>query len=227
MKMAETQKAIIFDSGTIINFAMNGLTGLLSELKKIFRGKFLITEEVKHEIIDKPKGINKFKLEAMMIEKLFDDKVIELPYETVSKSELRNKTDNIFDILNHSYYAQGEFMKIVDKAEVEVLALSLLLNEKGIKNVAAIDERTARMLCEMPENLEKLFQEKLKTRVEMKQNLSFLNEIKIIRSSELMYIAYKKGLVKLKNHVLEALLYAVKFKGCSISFEEIDKMKRM
>lgn len=225
--MLENEKIIIFDSGTIINFAMNGLTGLLAELKKIFKGRFLITEEVKYEIIDKPKRINKFKLEAMMIEKLFDEKVIELPYQIIGKNELKNKMDKIFDILNHTFYARDEFMNIVDKAEVGVLALSLLLNEKGIKNVVAIDERTARMLCEMPDNLEKLFQEKLKTPVEMKHDISFLSQVKVIRSSELMYIAYKKGLVKLKDHVLEALLYAVKFKGCSISFEEINKIKNL
>ena len=95
------------------------------------------------------------------------------------------------------------------------------------QNVFSVDERTARMLCEKPENLKRLFEKKFHTKVAMKKSLTFLNSIKIIRSSELMYFAYKKGLIKLKNNVLEALLYAVKFKGCSISFSEINKMKKL
>ena len=48
------KKAIIFDSGTLISFSMNGLLPELRELKKIFNGKFLITKDVKREVIDKP-----------------------------------------------------------------------------------------------------------------------------------------------------------------------------
>lgn len=221
------QKAIVFDSGTIINFAMNGMTDLLRQLKAEFKGRFFITEDVKYEIIDRPLKIRRFELEALMINKLLEDKVIELPYDVVDKNKLQAKTNEINDLLNHTYFARGEFMKIMDKGEVSAVALCLLLAEKGIKNVLAVDERTTRMMCEMPHNLLKIFQDKLHTGVEMKRENPFLNEIKVIRSSELMYIAYKKGLVKLKNHVLEALLYAVKFKGCSISFEEIDRMKNL
>ena len=43
-----------------------------------------------------------------------------------------------------------------------------------------------------------------------------------------MYILYKRGIIKLKNHnILDALLYAVKFKGCSISDEEISEMEKL
>ena len=221
------QKAIVFDSGTIINFAMNGMTDLLRQLKAEFKGRFFITEDVKYEIIDRPLKISRFELEALVINKLLEDKVIELPYDTVDKNKLQTKTNEINDLLNHTYFARGEFMKIMDKGEVSAVALCLLLAEKGIKNALAVDERTTRMMCEMPQNLQKIFQDKLHTEVETKRENPFLNEIKVIRSSELMYIAYKKGLVKLKNHVLEALLYAVKFKGCAISFEEIDRMKNL
>ena len=47
-----TQKALIFDSGTLINLTMNCLLYILPELKKIFKGKLLITSAVKYEIID-------------------------------------------------------------------------------------------------------------------------------------------------------------------------------
>ena len=48
-------KAIIFDSGTLISFSMNGVTEELEKLKGIFEGKFLITPDVKREVIDRPK----------------------------------------------------------------------------------------------------------------------------------------------------------------------------
>jgi hypothetical protein len=221
-------KAIVFDSGTIINFAINGMTEILRELKEKFDGKFFITEDVKYEIMDRPLKIKRFELESMMIRKLFDDKVIELPNSVVDKKQLEEKTNELNDKLNHTFFARGEFVKIMDKGELSAMALCLLLDEKGIKNVLAVDERTTRVLCEMPQNLQKILQDKLHTKVETKRENLSLTNIKVIRSSELMYVAYKKGLVKLKDgNVLEALLYAVKFHGCSISFDEIDQMKNL
>jgi hypothetical protein len=221
-------KAIVFDSGTIINFAINGMTEILRELKEKFDGKFFITEDVKYEIMDRPLKIKRFELESMMIRKLFDDRVLELPNSVVDKKQLEQKTNELNDKLNHTFFARGEFVKIMDKGELSAMALCLLLDEKGIKNVLAVDERTTRVLCEMPQNLQKILQDKLHTKVETKRENLSLTNIKVIRSSELMYVAYKKGLVKLKDgNVLEALLYAVKFHGCSISFDEIDQMKNL
>jgi len=40
-------------------------------------------------------------------------------------------------------------------------------------------------------------------------------------------MAYKKQLIRLKDpQALDALLWAMKFKGCSISGREIDEIKR-
>ena len=46
------EKQLIFDSGPLINFAMNGSLHILERLKKEFKGDFLITKEVKDEIGD-------------------------------------------------------------------------------------------------------------------------------------------------------------------------------
>ena len=60
------------------------------------------------------------------------------------------------------------------------------------------------------------------------ENLKFFKGFGIIRSAELVYVAYKKGLIKLKDgNVLNALLYAVKFKGAAISGDEIREIERM
>ena len=85
------------------------------------------------------------------------------------------------------------------------------------------------MLGENPENLAKLLDKKLHARINInKENCNFFRNFKFLRSAELVYVAYKKGLIDLKNgDVLDALLYAVKFKGCAISGEEIKEIKRM
>ena len=59
-------------------------------------------------------------------------------------------------------------------------------------------------------------------------NLKELESIRLIRSPELIYVAHKKGLTLLKGkQALEALLYATKYKGSSISHEEIEQLKKL
>jgi hypothetical protein len=51
---------------------------------------------------------------------------------------------------------------------------------------------------------------------------------KFIRSTELAYVAHKKGVLQVKGpRALEAVLYATKYHGSSVSFEEIDSMKKI
>lgn len=213
-------KYLIFDSGTIINFSMNGMLSILEELKKIFRGRFLITEPIKYEIIEHPAKINKFKFGALQIKKLLDNKVIELAENLVDRKKLQQKTKEILDISNHTFFSENKPIHIIDWGEASSIALTKILDGEKI---IVVDERTTRVLCEKPENLRKLLQKKLHSKIEAKkQNFAHFQNIKIIRSTELAYIAYKKGFINLKNgNVLEALLYAFKFKGCSISDKEI------
>ena len=70
------KKYLIFDAGPLINFSMNGLVDILEKLQKEFKGEFLITKEVKEEIIDNPLNIKKFELEALRLETLFKKGII-------------------------------------------------------------------------------------------------------------------------------------------------------
>jgi len=224
----QTQKAIIFDSSTLISFSMNSLLGELKGLRKIFKGKFIITKEVKKEIVDKPLTIKRFELEALRIKQLLDDKVLELPSSFgVSDGEISKRTSEILEIANNTFSGNEKEIHLIDSGEASCLALSRMLEEKRITNVIAVDERTMRMLGEKPENLKKLLQKKMHTEIaQRKENFRFFRGFRFIRSSELVYVAYKKGIVNLKNRmVLDALLYAVKFKGCSISDKEIQEIK--
>jgi len=222
-------KILIFDSSSLITLSMNGLIYVLEKLRKEFKGKFIIPEDVKSEAIDRPINIKRFQLGAIRISSLLKDKILELPSSiNMSSKDIKEKTSEILRIVNHSYLAKGEPMDIIQKGEAACLALSFLAAEKNIESVLVVDERTTRMIGESPENLRKLFEKKLHTKVKLKKSLSFLKHIKFIRSSELVYVAYKKGLINLEGkNVLEALLYATKFKGAAISRQEIEEAKRL
>ena len=225
------QKALVFDSGALISFSMNGITRILKELKEVFPGKFLITPEVKREVIDVPLRIKKFELEALKIKRLLDEGVLDMPSSLgITDQEIKREDDRFLEIANSTFNGRDKDLHILDHGEASCLALSKLLSERKIKNVIVIDERTTRLLVEKPENLRNLFEERMSTRVKMKTgNLKFFQGFRIIRSTELAYVAYKKGLVDLKdgNVVLDALLYALKFKGAAISGDEIEEIKRL
>ena len=225
-----TSKAIIFDSGALISFSINGLTDMIKDLKGIFRGKFLITSDVKKEVIDTPLKMKNYELEALKIKQLLDEGVLEMPSSLeIGDSEISEKARKILDIANTSFTGNGRELHLLDIGEASSLALSKILTEKEIKNLLAIDERTTRMIVEKHEKLKDFLEKKLHVRITINhQNLKFFEGFKIIRSTELAYVAYKKGLVTIKDkEVLDALLYALKFKGAAISVEEIEEMKRM
>ena len=161
-----TEKVIIFDASTLISFAMNGLFKYLVELKKTFNGKFIITQEVKAEIIDRPLKIKRFELEAMQVSQLLLDKTLEFPSSLgISDEEITKETDRLLDLINSSFYEKDKSIHLVDLGEVSCLALGKMLNQKEIPNLLAIDERTARMICEKPENLRKLLVKKHQTTI--------------------------------------------------------------
>jgi hypothetical protein len=223
-------KALIFDSGTLINLSMNGLLYVLEKLKKDCSCYFLITSAVKHEVIDRPLSIQRFELGALNVQALMDSRVLNLPSALgVKEEDIDKDTRDIMDMANHYIQVNGKWVSIVSEAEISCLALSDILSKKGFETLIAIDERTTRMLCESPESLERVMSEKIHQKVNLvAQNFKIFNKYRFVRSSELVYVAYKKGIINLRgNKVLEALLYATKFHGAAISFEEIDILKKL
>jgi len=221
------EKNLIFDAGPLINFSMNGILHILKKLKKEFKGDFIITKEVYHEIIEYPLKIKRFELGALQLKELFDEGIIKYADLTGQEvDELRKKRNQILDISNSLYRAQGKNIHIIDKGEAAAIALSLVLKEP---TALVIDERTARMLIENPDNLRKILQKKLRTNVTTKiNNFKELKNLKVIRSTELIYLAHKKKLIELKDpRAYEAMLYGLKYKGCSISENEVQQLKRL
>jgi predicted nucleic acid-binding protein len=228
---AQINKALVFDSGALISFSMNGITRIIKELKGIFNGKFLITSEVKREVIDVPMKIKKFELEALKIKRLLDEGTLEMPSSIgIKDSEIEDLDNKFLTLANSTFNGRGKDIHILDHGEASCLALSRILTEKGIDNLIAMDERTTRLLVEKPENLKNIFEDRMNTKISINsENAGHFQGFKIIRSTELAYIAYKKGLVDLKDGdtVLDALLYALKFKGAAISGEEIEEIKKL
>jgi hypothetical protein len=160
-------------------------------------------------------------LESLFIKNLLKKGIFSL----INSADLLKEKLKIMKTANHTFMANGDYIRLLHEGESSCLALFNLLDFE--KKAIVIDERTTRMLCESPENLKKLLESKLHTKIGAhEKNYSIFRNFKIIRSSELNLLAYKSGIINLpakKQDAIEALLYALKYKGCTISREEIDE----
>ncbi|HLC58367.1 MAG TPA: hypothetical protein VJI68_00750 [Candidatus Nanoarchaeia archaeon] len=217
-------RSIVFDTGPIITLATNDLLFVLPELKKKFNGDFFIADSVRMELVDRPHESRMFKLESIMVDKLISDGII--------KVHEKLNVESLLSDVNKIYSVNGTPLHILDRAEIEALSLALKLQAE----VYVLDERTLRMLIEDPKALRKILERKLHRDVDFNKKLAdeFLNivrGIKVVRSSELMVVAYELGLL---NHFinarhdsadfLDALLWGLRLRGCGISTQEIDRI---
>jgi len=224
-------KYLIFDAGPLINFSMNGLLDSLERLKADFNGEFLITKEVKAEIIDHPKTVKRFELGAIRLEELYNRGVFKLAKLNAEEvDELRRLRDNYMQQSNSMFKTKNKPVHLLDKGECAVLALSTIMKRKSGEDIPiVIDERTTRIIIENPGNLKKLMEKKLHTKIKANTKAyDLFKGFKIIRSTELAYIIHKKDLFKLKHpKAFEAIVYGLKFKGTSISEKEVQALAKM
>lgn len=223
-------KVLILDSGILINFSMNGLLYLFKELKEETSVRFAITDKVFYEVVERPLNVPRFELGALRVKNLVDEKIIEYPKDLgINKKEVEKLTGDLMDKANHCIKAKGKWIKIVSEAEISCLALSKILTSKKIENLIGLDERTTRVLSEKPDNLVKIMEKKLHEKVELsRKNLSVFKKFEFLRSTELVYVAHKLGVLNVYGKkALEAVLYATKYKGSSVSSDEIKILKKM
>ena len=223
-------KIIIFDSGTLINLSMTGLLYVLEELKKSSQVRFAITLPVKYEVVDRPIGIPRFELGELRVQNLIDAQVLELPEAFGIKEEkIKALTKDLVQAANSCIRIKGSWVSIVSEGEISCLALAKELEAQGHETMIAIDERTTRILAEKPENLEEIMSKKLHAHVKVdRKNLKVFEDFRFIRSTEIVFVAYKKNLLQVQGKkALEAALYATKYNGSSVSFEEIESMKKI
>ena len=226
-------KSLVFDSSSLISITVNNLLNYLGKLKKYYQGEFFITKEVMREVIKTPIHINKYKLEAMQLAIFLEEGA------KVYENDLSNKCNYLLTLANSIYKANDNYISILQKGEIESLALVVSLESDAL----VVDERTMRLLIEDPLKLKNLLEKKLHTKITIdKKNLLYFKKetknVKIIRSSELMIIAFElnlfneyeksKNLIEnYKKELLEGILYSLRLKGCSISFEEIKETLRV
>ena len=187
-------KTLLFDTGPIISLITNNMLWLLEPLEKQFKGDFYITEAVKKELIDKALRTKRFEYEAMqVIHAIRNDFITVLE----SNQEIKQLTTQLMNSGNKSFKTQGNWMNILQDAEVETLAAATVLNSE----VVVIDERTIRVFLENSRDLTRLLEIRLHQKVQpnlenIKKFKNSLSNIRIIRSIELVTVAYKLGLFK-------------------------------
>ncbi|MCD4759701.1 hypothetical protein K8R33_02345 [archaeon] len=225
------KKTIVVDTGTVISMVTNNLLWTFRYLSKKYKGDFLIPESVKTELIDYPMKTKKFKLEALMI----NDLILEGQLKVVKPVRAKEISHKLMNLANTMFLAKRNPVKILQKAETDVLALVISLNSDAL----LVDERTLRLLVEDPEKLSKILERRLHTKIVMdrkvmKEFKKMVKGVNILRSTEVVTIAYELGLLdryisvgkkvhkKYRGALLEGALWALKLKGCAISKEEID-----
>jgi len=222
-------KTVILDAGPIISLTTNSILWLLEAMQKKTNTRFAIVSSVKHELVDHPLETKKFKFEALQVQRLIEEGILLV----IDNPEFRERAFQLLETANTIFWAHNEPIRIVQLGEMETLVAAVGLGT----NCVVMDERITRSLLETPDQLKEMMSRRLHTkiRVDAKKLDSFrdyTHHVEIIRSAELVTIAYEKGLldgylVKVPNPekaLLESVLWGVKLNGCSISEEEIKEL---
>ena len=216
-------RTIVVDSSSLITISNNCFIKILKHLSELEKMEFVIPESVYQESVKRPVAIKRFELNAIRIRDAVEEGYIKVMKTT---PELKNETQRIQDISSKVAQINSHNLTLVDLGEAETLALMRKINS----NILLIDERTTRMLIEEPENLAETLSRRHHGNVRINENIARefrkeFRDVKIIRSVELMAFAYETGAFAKELHkskqALEAMLFASKFAGCAVSFNEI------
>ncbi len=221
-------KFAILDAGPLISLTLNGLLHTLKLLKSKFPEiNFIMTPQVKKEVIEKALSVKKYELEAVKIQTLLLNKTILPSSDFIPNNKIEKETARVMNIANTTIRADRKMINIVQIGEASCLAFANLCN---CDNLIIIDERVTRLLTESPQNLKAIMEKKLHMPVALNsKNLKEFRGFRYIRSTELAYIAYENNLYDYKKDkvLLDALLYSLKYSGTSISSKEIEEIKNL
>ena len=222
-------KSLVLDAGPVISLTTNNLLWVLDYLKERFNGDFFIPEAVKHELVDRPLSSKKFKFEALQVSFRINKAVLSV----IETPQIKALAEELLELANHTFKTRGNWLQIVHYAEMEVLATAIIMNSSAV----VVDERTTKLLIEEPQQLAKLFRKTVGSKITTNQkNLDkfkkWTKELKLIRSVELVMIAYEKGILDkylldtegARKTLVESLLWGVKLHGCALSRNEINEL---
>ncbi|MFH1286019.1 MAG: hypothetical protein ABIH99_05555 [Candidatus Micrarchaeota archaeon] len=217
--------SILCDASSLISLTDSCCLPILESFREKMKGGLFISPEVKDECIDYPLKRKRYQLSALRLQMALARNVFKLLSAKESANHEKLKEQFLFTA-NNIFYINGKPLRLVHGGEADMLALAY---EFGIGNIM-IDERTTRMLVEAPllmrEHLKREFGREIGlNKLYLSRFRSLTSNIHILRSSEVLILAYEKGgfdqFGKMKKTALEAALYAIKFAGCSLSFDEI------
>lgn len=222
------EKYLIFDAGPLISLTMNGLLPLIEKMKEAYPNTaFVLTPQVKREVIDKPMKIKKYMLEAVKITHLLEKGILQDSKDFLDNNTLAKETARFIKVSNEVIRANGKKVEIVHEGEASCMAFAKLIQKE---NLIVIDERTTRLLSEDPQNIASIMERRIHSPVEIiEAKLSEFKDLRYIRSSELVYLALKNNLLDLNKdkETLLALMYGLKYKGTAITMQEIEEMKNL
>ncbi|MBI4981022.1 hypothetical protein HZC30_05710 [Candidatus Woesearchaeota archaeon] len=226
----QSQRIMFFDTGPVISLVMSRLMWLIPELKKQYGGKFYITPAVRLELVERPLSVKRFEFEALQVLKLINDGVFEV-YNKVPKAS----ASKLISLANSSFKINGKNMDVMQSGEIESVACALDLGAEAV----VMDERTLRLFIENSSQMQSLLERRFKSEVtvnndNIQQFSQMLKKISIIRSVELVAVAFKLGLLDQyvppeKNGastLLDSVLWATKFNGCAVTDDEIDEAEK-
>jgi len=222
-------KKLFFDAGPIITLVMSRLSWILPLLKEKYGGEFYITPAVKYELIDRPLTISRFQFEALQVLKLLRDGTLKL-YDKVPQQQ----ATKLKNLANNSFRINNKNMDLIQAGEIESVTSSLQEENSAV----VMDERTLRLFIENNKEMKSLLERRFKRDVtasidKMNEFSKQLKNVQIIRSIELIAVAYKLGLLdeyipKRKNGngiLINSVLWAAKYNGCAVTPHEIDEIK--
>lgn len=210
------------DSSTLITLAENCLLWLLRDFS-VAGTSFYITPVVKDEIIDHPLRMKRFEFEAYKIHKLLDDGHLKL----FRQPSLKHDTKHILKLANQSFLSKHGPINLIHEGEAQILALSSTMDK-----YVAIDEKTTRLLIEDPKKLRDILETKSNYRIRvdgtiLKKFNKLTSGFKVIRSSEIISVAYERGMLERYGKgkkILNAALWGLRGSGCAITKQEIEQL---
>ena len=207
-------KRIVCDSSSLIALSSTCLTWILDK----FEVDFLIPHYVRKEIIDNPMNSKRYSFDAMRNGLLIGSTL------KVEKTDPKLR-DKIIKLSNSLLVHKGKPIEIIQYGEADALALAI--SEKI--DAVLVDEKNTRLLIENIEILKRVVQKRTRKTITIndavaREMSSMLGHLKVLRSTELVAVAIKRGLLDWpypKKDLARSILRALKYSGCSISSGEI------
>lgn len=215
---------VLCDTSTLVSLTTSCLDASLHFLHERLGFRFIIPPSVETEAVTRPisAGLKQYSFSALKISQAMNKRVV-----IRVDAETRGEANRVLNLTNNLFFVKGRPLTLVQLGEAEMVGLARVLGLSAL----AIDERTTRMLIESPfkikEHLEQEFGVNILVNKDNLMNFSeYTKGMEVIRSSELVILAYENGFFdhfdKLRKSVLEAALYKLKFSGCAIRFDEIE-----